>query len=327
LFIVDGSDPGIRLFDSAGRLIRSTGRLGIGPGELAEIWRVFRLAGDTIAVATEGQQILLFTGAGDFVRAFAPRDVHSYAYAMFADGGIVAVPRVPSTADISPASPSRGAGPRTTIRPAYQPFRIADREGRSLLDLGRMESSIRGQGWQALYGPRRYHAARERYYTAFGAEYSIGVRSTKGALIQIVRRDVQPDPVTTAQSEQAKNAILEKTRGTDLEEHFSSLVPQMESVPYHPLISEILVDASEHLWVREYRIQQDGIDRSEPQSASAGEPQRYNIVSTDGQWRGSVDGPAQLQLTDLGEDYIAGMRRDEDLVESGRVYGLARGAR
>jgi hypothetical protein len=101
----------------------------------------------------------------------------------------------------------------------------------------------------------------------------------------------------------------------------------MESVPYHPLISEILVDASEHLWVREYRIQQDGIDRSEPQSASAGEPQRFNIFSPDGQWLGSVDVPAQLQLTDIGVDYIAGIWRDEDLVESVRVYGLARGAR
>jgi len=137
----------------------------------------------------------------------------------------------------------------------------------------------------------------------------------------MVRRDLPIVPVTSAEAEVAREALRKRvTKGSYREEQ----LPFMEPADHHPFFSAILVDAAEQLWVREYRKQEDGIDRSAPQPREGGQPQRFNIFDREGIWLGSVEVPNQLQLTDIGTDYMVGIWRDDNLLESVRIYGLTR---
>ena len=321
-FVVDHSDQHVRIFDSAGKLIRTAGRAGDGPGEFSTIWRTFRLAGDTIVVTGERRDVTWLTGSGDLVRGFSPADVYSTAFAMFIDGGIVAVPLKAGPGMRAP-TPAEMSGRGSKAKAYYSTYHIADRDGKSVHDLGRFEYSKRtGGAFELLYGARLYQVARERYYLGYGEEYSIKVFDRKGKLAKMVRREVPVVPVSKEEEEYAREIRRQRTpKGGVAEEELPFLEPSV----HHPFFSEILVDGAEHLWVREYRKHEDGIDRSIPQPREGGQPQRFNIFDPDGHWLGSVEAPNQLQITDIGADYIAGIWRDADLVESVRVYGLTRG--
>jgi hypothetical protein len=154
----------------------------------------------------------------------------------------------------------------------------------------------------------------------YGEQYSIKVFDRDGSLVRIVRREVEPVPVSRLEEEEARDVRRQRvTKGTYDEEQ----IPFLEPAEHHPFFSEMLVDATEHLWVREYRKQEDGIDRSRPQPRDGGAAQRFHIFHPAGDWLGSVEVPNQLQVTDIGTDYIAGIWRDADMVESVRVYALS----
>lgn len=92
--VMDGGDPNQSpaVLDSAGRFLRTLGRLGQGPGELAAASGPFRFgAGDTLYVRS-GWQIMVFSPSLRFVRSI--RAANSYFdFVPVADGFLITIPK------------------------------------------------------------------------------------------------------------------------------------------------------------------------------------------------------------------------------------------
>jgi hypothetical protein len=67
--VVNGGSHEIRFYDLEGAFVQSVGRQGHGPGELQSPRRLFRLAGDSIAVV-ELLRISWFDAMGEFCPEF-----------------------------------------------------------------------------------------------------------------------------------------------------------------------------------------------------------------------------------------------------------------
>jgi hypothetical protein len=95
IVVRDRFDPGVLLFDAAGRLVRRIGQRGRGPGDFGQLGGSVGLFGDTIwAADTQGWSIQVFSPEGSLLRGpftYAARrelvgfrrDDHAIAVAMF----------------------------------------------------------------------------------------------------------------------------------------------------------------------------------------------------------------------------------------------------
>jgi hypothetical protein len=74
----------------------------------------------------------------------------------------------------------------------------------------------------------------------------------------------------------------------------------------------LLVDAEDNLWVREYSL---------PGELAF----RWSVFDADGVFLGTLDVPEGLQLLDVGADRVLGSWRDDLGVEHVRMYELIKG--
>lgn len=78
-----------------------------------------------------------------------------------------------------------------------------------------------------------------------------------------------------------------------------------------PFFDGIIPGPRGEAWVREF-------------PAPPGAPSRYFIIGPDGDPRASLIVPHGVRLTDVGDDYVIGMHRDDDGIETVRMYALMR---
>ena len=83
-----------------------------------------------------------------------------------------------------------------------------------------------------------------------------------------------------------------------------------ETIP--PYI-QLLVDSEDHLWVRHYKIR-----------GTAG-PELWSVFSPEGFLLGTLETPEQLQVRQIGRDFLLGIWTDELDVRYIRKYALERG--
>ncbi len=82
---------------------------------------------------------------------------------------------------------------------------------------------------------------------------------------------------------------------------------------YFPAFESVMTDRVDHLWVEEYESPTD--DR----------PARlWTVFDPDGRVLGHVETPQELEIYEIGEDYILGHFRDELDVEYVQVWPLDR---
>ena len=79
----------------------------------------------------------------------------------------------------------------------------------------------------------------------------------------------------------------------------------------HPAFGRIYVDLPGNLWVL----------RTSPDRVPA-DPEPWDVFDPEGVWLGAVALPARFTMREIGDDYVAGVWRDELDVEYVRVYRL-----
>jgi hypothetical protein len=82
-------------------------------------------------------------------------------------------------------------------------------------------------------------------------------------------------------------------------------VPLPDLLPAH---EQILVDRLGKVWMAEYVV----LD----------EKPRWSVFDPSGRWLGEVAMPARGRITDIGDDYLVGVWRDDLDVETVRMYRL-----
>jgi hypothetical protein len=75
----------------------------------------------------------------------------------------------------------------------------------------------------------------------------------------------------------------------------------------------LLVDTEDHLWVEQYRTPWE-------------DQRRWWVFDPTGRWLGEPPVPTDLDIREVGRDYVLGVRRDDTDVEQVVMYALRRGS-
>jgi hypothetical protein len=308
---LDGTQE-LRYFDSTGKFLLSVGRKGRGPGEFGHMTAVARSAGDSVFVYDNDlMRITVVDSSGRVARSisvsmFEGRQPEP-AYGRLPDGTwLMAVARRPG-AD----PPSGRAVPIITDVVRY------DSEGRPMGRVGdslvshRVLLTLPGSKsptyWDIPFTPRGLIAiGGDGYFTGDGSSYRVNGFGPNGPVRRIVRRTRRAAPLLDdsvrrfRENELARAATAEERRMT---EAWLSMMPYPKEIPQY---SGLMADPLGRLWVRRWAL--------EPERAP------WDVYDAKGKPIGRALLPEGLRATELGPDYVLGVRRDANGVDLVEVY-------
>lgn len=163
--------------------------------------------------------------------------------------------------------------------------------------------------WQVPFGAEGLSAASgDRVAISDGGEYDIVVVTLAGDTLH-VRRTVERPPVTAELVDDWTAYWAARWTG-DRRIRFLRTIGDISPAEFVPTHTELIFDRLGNLWVENYR---------HPWEAS---PRMWSVFGRDGRWLGDLELPDGLQVYEIGDDYMAGIERDDMGVEYVRVYAL-----
>jgi hypothetical protein len=325
--VADGASNQLRFFDRQGRFVSVAAGKGGGPGETTEMTSLAVGPGDTLTLIAQAFRVAYYDGQGKYlhdVNLMSPPAVQlpagvPYIMAALSDG-------------TSLVTPMRNVPPRPLgdgRHVSFNPFAIVSRSHATLASLGElplMEMSAPPRFQPPWMGPGVVATgSSDRLFLGFGAEYSIRTYDRQGRLTQIVRRAWTPPRVT----EPMREAFIKewtsrwvKSTGPAREKEIAEF-RQSPIAPTLPAFSRFLVDRSGRLWVRA----PNSIDaaRSGQLYTTPLAPSAWSVFERDGTWRSEITLPADFHPFDIGTDFVLGVLRDTDGVETVVQYRLLGG--
>jgi hypothetical protein len=327
IVVADRATQEIRFFDSTGMFLNSVGGRGEGPGEFRRLDALGTLPGDTIFGLSLPGAVTFFDHRGAFLRRVDASRLRvglpegpKIVVAVLGDQSLVVGPiprpslerRPTRWVDSLPLVMLRRDTTKWVLLGTF-PFMFMTRDG-----------NTPRPPW---FGPTAAFAAHDAsFFAGYGGEYSIRVFSISGGLERIIRRRWTPTRVTSADIDQfvtdwAKRWI--KATGPEAEQQKRDL----RDDPYAgevPAYSQLLVDHAGRLWVREAHL---------ADASAAGQlttiplvPSLWSVFDEGGHWLGDVTMPARFMPTDIGRNYVLGIARDSDGVETVVEYAYAANA-
>lgn len=306
ILVPNGGSNELRFFDAMGNHLATTGGRGEGPGELERLLRIDPWPGDSIlARNAPNMGIAVFDSDGNHGRTFT-----------LADDG-----RVPGFL-WNPFHPTRDGGMIVVSNWEYEgdeerilddiKVQIRDGEGEVRSDLGihpGMESN--DTEWATIYARGSVVAVwGDLVIISTNYRYELKAFTSDGELARIVRRGHE---LRVPTEEEVMANIEQNTRpGTPPAEmrrrRQSAVVAE-----YFPAYRGARSDAAGYLWVREYDFPLE--DRPAP---------LWTVFGPDGRMLGLLETPVGLSVSEIGEDYILGVSRDELGVERVELWPLER---
>jgi hypothetical protein len=303
--IVLGDGTGeLRIYDAAGRFVRSIGRKGKGPGEFQLPRLIARIRGDSLAVWDGSQQRLtVFDSAGRLGRTLEPRLAAGFAPdvpAIFTDGGFV----------VKSGTNVRAIRQHSGVYPDSASFAVAGADGAPLRELGRFPAGEvyvvqqRGSfGWSTLpFGHELFAAgSASAFYLADSGTNRISIYSSDGRLVRTIDGPFAPRSVSGTDLQRMKRERLDEisdpARRAVVERGLSEAPIPHET----PAIGAIAADGDGMLWVQEYP--HPGTDDA-----------HWAVVAPDGRVAARVGLPRKWRIHEIGRDYIlAGVSGENDV--------------
>ena len=333
VIVGDGNQAGwdaVLVYDSLGRYEFQAGRAGEGPGEFGQLGWASSYRGDSIVGFDMSRDHLsIFKPNGEFARLIRtpvvsgetpPRGTYGFtagADAAYGDGHFLAYPF--GTLNI-------GAGPG----PAWFEHLLLrlSPDGATSDTLGTFE--IRQEYWsgttqeEVMLAPRAVTAVGEdELFFGKGESFEIRRYDARGRLTALIRRAYDPQPVTAELRSVVKAWYLDRVSmspgvSEDLLEQLGRDFDSARFAETLPTYSEILLDASGHLWVEEFRW-----FRSSDRSPIV-EVARWSVFDPDGIWLGNVEMPPGFILREVMPDRVLGFGIDEFDVKEVYAYRLVR---
>lgn len=281
----------VRLYSRTGTWIRTIGRQGEGPGEFTYPHRMYRLPGDSLVVV-DSRALSLFDSAGTFVRSY-PRGAP--VYGRFADGRYLVELFAAGT-----HVPDNGIfHPRVALvllrpgEPSDDTLAIVDgNEMYDYFDRGRVMLMPRPLGKTLSVAVRGGELA-----TGDGTTFEIRVLKEGGTLECIMRRDAD---LTVERSDIERYEAILDSMGTGAQRQ-RRILKELGYPDRLPAYDRLLYDADGNLWARRYTV--------------GTEEQRWSVFDPSGRWLGGVSLPADLQVFEIGADYVLGATQDSLGVE------------
>lgn len=331
IVVADTKNSELRVFNAAGKFVRKIGQKGEGPGDFRGIWTMFRLPGDTILVwDMRLHRLTWFTADGKARRTLVVdhpaevTDAHGqrmgfslFVFGPLQDGGVLAYhgpakvnPPTGLYSDSMSVSHVSPDGKLSSVATLFM--------GESYV----YEPTVPGP---VTFGVRPFTVnasvatgPRSLWYTN-GARYEIREYAVDGKLLRIIRLRHAATPVTNADIAAFRVRDLEETR----QEQIHGKTPRQQIIDFEeaalswisypktmPAFSALMLESNGNAWVREY--------------GDSTKVQHWDVFDRSGRLLGAVDFPAGIDVFEIGSDYVLGRFRDQDDVESVRLYRFAR---
>ena len=310
----DAGSMSIRFFDANGKLVRSVGRMGNGPGEFRTL-QSLRRSGDSLDVFDRRvNRITVFDRTGSVVRTI-----------QLPSGRYVALHRLTSGRWLAAEEEGFFGGRiREDATPGLHRFPsavvILDSTGAVLDTVGTFPGAetayytIDGQlgSLHAAFGRTLAYATRaDSSYVVTGDFLGFDVHNAEGGRVQSVRatgpdRTLRPEDVA-----RFNEAILAEISDSATRTGFKRALEIAASPPTKAAAGRILVDPHGAIWLSAYE--------NEFMPAPV-----WFVFDRDGRYLGEVPMPAGLRVLEIGEGYVLGVTKDDAGVEVVRVHELRR---
>lgn len=311
LVVPDAQAGEIRVFGADGRLARSLGRPGHGPGEFASLGAAWA-RGDTIEA---------FDNALGRITQFLPGGGTRVVQLDRVASAQMAVPGALPDGWIVAGVASAGMGRRDDM--VVHRF---TRDGAHAGVIARVQGMARVRtpvmSGPGPLSPRAVFAVGDDLvYVGETLTPAIRVLSPTGAL----ERELTWTPAAAPSPRAALDAVVKTAVARAGPDRVAETRRVLLAFPLPDRVSAfwtILVDADGFVWVQRYDPRRDAIRLSGLQRAGPGGT--WRIFSPDGAPAGTVRVPDGLELTQIGERSVVGVRRDSLGVESVEVHDLSR---
>ena len=304
----------LRIYDSTGAHLVTTGRSGDGPGEFRAVETVERVAGDTLlAYDYLLRRMNVISPDGEVVASHGFMPTGQQAF-------LQPLSRLPDGSWFTRAQIFSAGDDRAGVRRDSLTLLRVSAGLDSVLDtIGRFPSTEMyiqrgGAGKDRFitfslipFGlATRLATQGERIYVGDPASYEIRAFGADGMLERILRRPVERRAVDAAEVARLKEQEL-----ADTEERWRETVEnKWKNAPvaaHHPAFASMTVDADGNLWVEEPKI-------------TPGDSGRASVFDPSGRLLGSIALPGTLRITEIGRDYVLGVWKDESDLEHVRLY-------
>jgi hypothetical protein len=309
----------LRFYSSAGRLLRSIGRAGDGPGEFRSLFWVGRLPGDSLATwDVSPQRLSLFTPGGDFVRAVtsrSPLGIFPLARGVVGDGRVlIAASGGTPALDVTGRTSTRGSDTYLLLRPSDG---AADTLGEFP---GTEQIALAGADGGFLMRPLPFGRTTlaavhdSLIYVADSDRFEIRVFSLRGHLVGLIRAAQAPVPVTAEDIAAYRRTLV--TLGAEGDREAERREQRLlDAAPYPatmPAYIALKVDSEGDIWVQA------------PQRPGSTDGSLWTVFTPDGRPRGTVRLPPGLHVHEIGRNWVVGVEVDSDEVEHVRMFPLVR---
>jgi hypothetical protein len=306
IVVANRSSHELRYYDSSGTHLYSRGREGEGPGEFGYIAWTTRCGTDSLYVYDiRTVRLSVFDGDGTFARStmvVMPNGRGPYSVGTCASDGtfLFAGWHTPSLSE-GPSRPPR-------------PLALVNSEGTVVRELGEFPGGERYQlgrsGMPRPLGKELSHAMGEdRFYVGTADSYEIAVHARSGDLEMIIRKDRADLAITDADLDRFITASVSQAPDDNARRSWERQYREMEWPATFPAYAGFLIDQDGNLWVRDYL--RPGDTRS-----------AWCVFGLDGTQIAQVEMPANLEVFEVGEDYVLGKWRDDLDVEHVGLYRL-----
>jgi hypothetical protein len=312
--VADQMTSNLRYFDSGGKLRRTSGRKGDGPGEFRYLARMLRCGDSLFVYDIDHANYLVFSIGGTYARSFnfAPPDPGQTPYhiacnsdGLFISNGWETEPQI---------KPGRY---RTSV-----PYWLAKSDGSVTTRLGLHPGSERwafihkdggGSTTSLPLGKESMIAiGRDRVYMGFADNFSIQVVGLMGEALGTIG-DGAPPSVTTP-ADLARLIMLDTIGKTPrAQKSAMDFIAAVEVPKTLPPYTAFIVDSDDNLWVRRFSGASDSVAK-------------WVVFSPGGKEISSVETPLTLHVNEIGKDYVLGT---DTYTQSGapqvKIFRLHRG--
>ena len=310
----------IRVFDAAGRYLKSVGRKGQGPGEFGELSSptLHALKDGFLATDDGAQRVHLLRDDLEFneTRRFTltnetPRP---FLRGVFADGSWLAI-----AAD---GGGTLGGAPGTVIGMGFSILRY-DENGVPAGALGRYEGAKRlvheVQGtihypYIPLTTESIIGISGNQLVVMRGDKPELEYHDLSGRLVRVVRWPRARVPSSAIWPEYRDRSVAglptadERTRRL-YGAYYAKELPLPE---FAPLYTAMRIDSELSVWLQRFRMPGDTAARV------------WDVIGADGAWLGAVRTPPRLTAYRIGTDFMLGRSVDSLGVERVQLFGLRR---
>lgn len=306
--------PDIRFFGPDGRFLSRAGGRGRGPGEYQFVSSVVPMPGDTLYTMNI-RSIVVLDREGKYLRQSMPDLSPLAADGWFGEGhqllpnGNLLVPQY---------SQEDGAAPSPSLARPRLRYVILDLASGRVIPLhqsgGLAQQYVNGEPLVMPFSPHARHAVgRDRVYVGDNDSTRIHAFDLTGRPVGSFTVAAQVTPMAREDLEAYRQLMLEFARRRNVDP--AEMDRRWDATPKprrHPYWGTALVDETGVLWV------------SAPDRMNNA-PLNWTAFGRDGRRLATLAMPARFTPKQIGADFVLGVQRDEDDVESIAMYGLRRG--